>query len=260
MDVGGIEIINFPDMQIPVRREPTNEIYLALEPPEALPYVVAPFEMPIGEVVAFIQQHADALHELRAEMIKHFKKTKSLRCRFRTGDVAYLLGRPFMLRCYPLSSTKKATKATRTRTSLTATMNRDISVIDLYVAQVGNYDQGRAAFMSYAQIIFSNNIKSLLQQCMERVFPGVAVPANVRSRPMRDSWVRIDEDRDTVWFSVSLIPFPAHAVVYTFLNEAVKLYAPQADEDERVELIARGVPNWQEIKALLANPDSRFVL
>jgi len=260
MEAGQIEVINFPNLQVPIRREPSGETYLALEPPHALPYVVAPKTAPVEDVVGFVQQRLDALHSLRAEMLKHYQKSKSLKCRFKTGDVAHLLGRPFMLRSNPLNTSKKAGKATRALTSIQATMYSEFSVINLFVAQAGNYDQGRAAFMSYAKKVFSINIKSLLTQCMERVFPEVTVTSKVNCRPMRNSWVAIDEDHDVVWFSESLIPYPPHAVVYAYLNEAIARYAPDASEEQYRELIEKGVPNWQEMKALLADPNNRYAL
>jgi hypothetical protein len=137
-------------------------------------------------------------------------------------------------------------------------MRSDLSVIDLHVAQIGSYEQGRRAYLAFAVKVFSSNIKSLLQQCMNRVFPGEALPANVNSRPMRDTWVLFDEKRDMVWFSDSLIPFPVNAVVYAFLVEAIKRYAPDADETQRLQLLVAGVPNWQEMKALLADPNNRY--
>jgi hypothetical protein len=193
-------------------------------------------------------------------MLKHFAKTKSLKCRFRTGDVAYLLGRPFMLRVNPLFASKKTTKGTRTRANVKASMHSDFSVIDLFVPHVGNYDHGRTSFMSLAHPIFAQNIPSLLKQSMTRVFPEVAAITQVKYRPMRDTWVNIDEAHGIVWFSDSLIPYPANAVVYAYLVEAIKHYASEADDQERQALLAKGVPNWQEMKALLADPNNRYEL
>ena len=260
MDPNQIEVIQFPDIHIPIRREPTQEIYLALQPPEAQPYVVAPLEMPAQDVAVFAQQRLDVLRELRTDMLKHFKKTRSLKCHFKTGDVAYLLGRPFMLRSNPLSSEKKTKKGTRGRANVRATLRSDFSVIDLFVIQAGNYEQGKAAFFGFAQSVFSHNIQSLLEQCMKRVFPNVPAAKNVKCRPMRDAWVRFEEERDTVWFSESLIPYPANAVVYAYLSEAIKRYAPEASDEERKELLSRGVPDWENMKALLNDANNQFAL
>lgn len=248
----------YEGLQIPINRQSANEIYLALQPPEAQPYVVAPASMPVEEVAAFVELRLDVIIELRGEMLKHFKKTKSLKCRFKTGDVAHLLGRPFMLRVNRISSRGSMKQSSRGRMKLKAHLQKDVSLIQLEVAQSGDYDQGRLAFLSFAKPIFSANIKSLLEQSMQRVFPEAPVFAIVNSRPMRDAWVRIDAEKDTVWFSESLIPYPPHAVVYAYLIEIMKRLVPAASEAERAELLTRGVPNWQEMKALLADPNNRY--
>jgi len=262
MEPQQVEVIRFADagIEIPIRREPTHETYLALQPPEAQPYVVAPRENELALIVAFVQERLPTLLELREDMLKHFRKTKSLKCHFKTGDVAYLIGRPFMLRVNPLSTGRKTKKATRTRIKVRAMMHSDYSLIDLNVAQTGDYDQAKAAFLSFAKPVFARNIPSLLSQCMARVFPEATVPAKAECRPMRDSWVRFNDEQDVVWFSESLIPYPADAIVYTYLVEAIKRYAPDATEEERQELIAKGVPSWEAMRALLNDPNNRYAL
>jgi hypothetical protein len=255
-----LEVIRFADLEIPIRRQPIQETYLALEPPEAQPYVVVPLDAAPADVVVFVEQRVESLRELRDDMLKHFSKTKSLKCRFRTGDVAYLLGRPFMLRSNPLSTVRKNVKGARGRANVQAVMYPDLSVIDLHVMQAGNYDQGRAAFFSYAKVVFAQNVTSLLQQCMQRVFPEATAPSKVNCRPLRDAWVRFDPEHDTVWFSESLIPYPVHAVVYAYLVEAIKRFAPEATEAERLELLDKGVFNWQQMKEILADSQSRYAL
>ncbi len=257
----GQEVIEFPDLKVPIMRGPSSETYLALQPPEALPYVVAPEAQHTDDIVRFVQERFEVLCELRGDMLKHFSKTNSLKCHFRTGDVAHLIGRPFMLRVMPLSpSVKKTRKPTRGLANLSAKLYSDLSLIDLFVSNVGNYEQGKTAFMSYAGNIFSKNIKSLLEQSTKRVFPDVVFSPTVKSRPMRDSWVRIDDAHKVVWFSESLIPYPSHAVVYAYLVEAIKKFAPDVDEDKRHELLKAGVPNWQEMKALLGDPNNQYAL
>ncbi|MDR0308578.1 MAG: DUF45 domain-containing protein [Coriobacteriales bacterium] len=255
-----IEFSNIPDLKVPIWREPSKETFLALQPPKALPYVVAPMEAPADQVAAFVQQRLGVLQEMRTDMLKHFSKTNSTKCHFKTGDVAHLLGRPFMLRVNPLSTNKKTKRGTRTRANLRATMYGDISLIDLFVVHIGDYDQGRTAFLAFAQPVFARNIHSLLKQCMQRVFPDAPLPLAVKCRPMRDTWVRIDLERSIVWFSESLIPYPVNAVVFAYLNEAMKHFAPDISDEERDVLLEQGVPNWQEMKAILADPNNRFVL
>ncbi|MCL2807966.1 MAG: DUF45 domain-containing protein [Coriobacteriia bacterium] len=250
----------FSDIKVLVRREPGPDMYLALVPPTALPYVVAPIETPINDVAFFIQQRLEILRELREDMLKHFKKTSSLKCRFETGDVAHLLGRPLMIRVSAVSKGKAVKKAVRVRANVKANLHPDVSLLSLEVMQAGNYEQRRAAFFSFAGQVFSQNIYHLMEQCMQRVFPEAPLPSKVNSRPMRDNWVLIDESRSVVWFSENLIPFPPNAVVYAYLVEAIKLYAPNATEEERLALLATGVPNWQDMKALLGDPNCPYAL
>ncbi|MCL1880440.1 MAG: DUF45 domain-containing protein [Actinomycetia bacterium] len=260
LEAGQMAVIHFPDLDVPVHRGLTPETYLVLQPPEGLPYVVVPQGMAIEQAVAFVQQRLGVLLELQTDMIKHFRKTKSLKCRFRTGDVAYLLGRPFMLRSNPLSSAKKAKKGTRSRANVQATMRSEFSVIDLHVPQSGSYDQGRIAFMSFAGNVFSRNIQGLIEQCMARVFPEITPPNHVKCRPMHDDWVRFDQERNMVWFSEKLIPYPVNAIVYAYLVEAIKRFAPAVDGQKRQELLEAGVPDWQEMRTLLADPHNRYAL
>jgi len=259
-----IEVIEFhgeyQGIKVPIQRGNSPDIYLALQPPEALPYAVAPFGMPVDEVATFLQQRLDVIQDLREEMLKNFKKSKSLKCRFRTGDVVHLLGRPFMLRVNSYSTSRRMKKSSRGRFNVRASIQSDVSVMLLEVMQTGNYDQGRLAFLSFAKPIFAHNIKSLLLQSMQRVFPEAHVPTTVNSRPMRDTWVRIDDEKDTVWFSESLIPYPPHAVVYAYLVEIIKRLAPDASTEERNELLSKGVINWQEMKALLADPNNPYAI
>ncbi|MDR2035118.1 MAG: DUF45 domain-containing protein [Coriobacteriales bacterium] len=247
-------------IRVMVHRAPSQEIYLALEPPEAMPYVVAPFEMAPDEVANFVGMRLEVISELRAEMLKRFKKTASLKCRFRPGDVVYLLGRPFMVRVNVFAATRSMKKSARGRANVKASIQSDVSVILIELIQKGNYDQGRLAFLSFAKPVFARNIASLIQQCMHRVFPEAHVPSTVKCRPMRDAWVRIDDEKDTVWFSESLIGYPPNAVVYAFLVEIIKRVAADANEEERHALLTKGVPNWQGIKALLADPHNRYNL
>ncbi|HBT95272.1 MAG TPA: hypothetical protein DEB24_03880 [Coriobacteriia bacterium] len=254
-------VIEFPDLKVPIVRGPSRETYLALQPPEAIPYVVAPADVPVEDVARFVHERLDTLKELRADMLKHFSKTNSLKCHFRTGDVTHLIGRPFMLRVNPLSTSARRTrKPTRGLANLNARLYNDLSLIDLFVSQVGNYEQGKAAYLSYAQTVFTQNIKSLLEQCMQRVFPEIVFSPTVKARPMRDCWVKIDDTHGVVWFSENLIPYPPHAVVYAYLVEAIKKFAPDASEEKQHELLMKGVPDWEHIRALLADPNNKYAL
>lgn len=253
-----IENIEFDGLKVPIRRQPTHETYIALQPPNALPYIVAPLDKKPEEIVHFIEQRLVLIRELRQEMIKRFEKTQSLKCHYRTGDIAYLFGRPFMLRVYPLSKAKGNTKGGRGRLKIKTATQSDVSVITLFLISTKNYDQGKAAFLAYAKPLLDKNIKDLVRQCMERTFPDKRSPKNIKSRPMRDTWVSYDANTDTVWFSERLIPYPPDAIAYAFLLEIMKVFAPEATDEECLEILDRGVPHWKRMKEILADPDSPY--
>lgn len=258
MDEQKTETIDFDGIQVPIKRQSTHEIYIALQPPEASPYLVVPNNTKPDEIVAFVEHWLEVIRELRTDMLKRFSKSKSLKSRYQTGDVVYLLGRPFMLRVHPLSSTKKRTKSVRGRTKVKANFHPNISLIDLFVIHPGDYDQGRQAFLSFALPTFTRNARDLISQCMPRVFPDKHIPSAINSRPMNDRWVRIDQEKDAVWFSERLIPYPAECIVYAYLTEIIKVLAPDATEKDRLELLSKGLPDWKKWSALLTNPNSPY--
>ena len=252
------ESISFQDITVAIRRFPSHETFIAIEPPDAIPYVTVPLDAKPEEIVAFVNHYADDIRELREDMLKHFEKTKSLKCRFQTGDVAYLYGRPFMLRVYPVAKTSGKRVAARGRANVGAVLRHELSVIDLFLIKIGDYDQGRAAFMSLAKPIFERNAASLVDQCMARVFPNTPIPKSVKSRPLRNDWVNIDTVKSAIWISEALVPYPPECIVYAFLAEAIKVYAPEASETERQLLLETGLPNWQELRALLTASNSLY--
>lgn len=253
-----LENLEFDGLKVPIRRQPTHETYIAFQPPNALPYVVAPLDKEPKEIVEFVQNRIVLIRELRQEMLKRFEKSQSMRCRYHTGDVAYLFGRPFMLRVQPLSKLKGKNKSGRGRMTIKTTTQSDVSVINLFIVKPGNYDQGQAAFLSYAKPLLERNVQGLVPQCMARAFPQKQIPRTIKSRPMRNAWVSFDENTNTVWFSERLIPYPPDAIAYAFLVEIMKFLAPDATEEERVEILDRGVPHWKRMKDLLADSDSVY--
>ena len=255
---GTNEIVEFDNLKAVVRRQATHELFIALQPPDALPYIVAPVDLKPEAIVDFVKQWIGVIRELRAEMLKRFEKSKSLKCHYQTGDVAFLFGRPFMLRVYPTAAAKKHNQGMRGRANVNAAIRPEVSVIDLFLLKGGDYDQGRAAFLALAKPIFSRNVVSLIHQCMEIVFPDEPVPETINIRPLRSGWVQFDQGRDTVWVSERLIPYPPECTVYAFLNEIIKARVPEASEEERHELLDKGLPNWRQLKDLLADPNSIY--
>lgn len=252
------ETLEFAGLKVPIYRQPQPDLFIALQPPQANPYIVAPLEAEPDTIIAFIQERIPLINELRAEMLKRFEKSRSARCHYQTGDVAYLFGRPFMLRVIPLAKTSSHTKGTRGRVKVKATTHTDVSVMSLYVMKTGDYDQARLAFLGYAKPLFTQNVVNLIRQCLDRTFPEQASPHHVQCRPMRDAWVSIDENTDTVWFSERLVAYPPDCVIYAYLVEAAKKYAPEASDEERHAILDAGVPGWQKIRELLNDPDSVF--
>ncbi|MCL2632455.1 MAG: DUF45 domain-containing protein [Coriobacteriia bacterium] len=253
-----VETIQFDDMTATIRRLSTPETYIALQPPDAIPYIVAPLDKPPDEIVAFVIQWIEVIRELRADMLKHFQKTKSLKCRYQTGDIAYLFGRPYMLRVYPVASTMGRKKGTRGRANVSAAVRPEVSVIDLFLIRTRDYDQGRMAFLSLAKPVFLRNVQSLAEQCMARVFDDDKLPKSIAVRPLRSDWIRVDQTKDTVWVSENLIPYPPECFIYAFLNEMIKVLLPEADESERIALLDKGLPGWQEYREILADSNSVY--
>jgi len=252
------EAVEFDNLKVAVRRQNTQELYIALQPPDAQPYIVAPMEAKPDQIVAFVQHWLPVIRELRQEMLKRFEKSKSLKCHYQTGDVAFLFGRPFMLRVNPIAANKSKAKAMRGRTNVQATIRPEVSVIDLFLRKTGDFDQGRVAFLALAKPIFSRNVISLVHQCMERVFPEASIPKNINIRPLRGEWIHLDQTKDTVWVSENLIPYPPECVVYVYLQQMIDIQAPNATEEERTQLLDKGLPNWRDLKHLLTDPNNVF--
>lgn len=253
-----VENIEFDGLKVPIWRQPTHETYIALQPPQALPYIVAPLDKKPEEIIQFVQHWVEIVRELRAEMLKRFEKSSSLKSHYQTGDVVHLFGRPFMLRVYPLNKPRSVTGGSRGRVKVKANAQNEVSIINLYVMQTKDYDQARLAFLSFAKPIMTRNMHDLMKQSRDRALPGVDVPKNVVCRPMRDNWLKVDEKVDTVYVSERLIAYPPDCVVYAFLLEMIRIHAPEASEEERHEILTDGLPNWPRFKAILADPESVF--
>ncbi|MCH3942621.1 MAG: hypothetical protein LKE37_02735 [Atopobiaceae bacterium] len=264
-----VESINFDGISARVFRSASPDLYVALEPPEARPFVVANNDEKPDDIVSFVTERLGLIREMRADMAKHFSKTKSLECRYQTGDVAYVLGRPFMLRVFPTSSGRKLRHAARGRANTTASVHTDVSLVDLFVIQTGNYDQRRLAFTSWASGIFAQNAQSIVDQAAGMAGIVDALPGPVRVRPMRSKLFRLDGARRTVWASDDLIPYPAVCVGYAFMSAMARELVPAAPEGasqqerdavraEREALVAKGCPGWQRARLIMEAEDSPY--
>lgn len=262
-----IESIGFDDVEARVFRSASPDLYFQLEPPEAKPSIVANRDASNDQIIEFVNKNLTLVRELRADMLKHFAHTKSLECRYQTGDVAYVLGRPFMLRVFSSAQGRKMRHAARGRANTSTRVNADVSLVELFVIQLGNYDQRRLAFTSWASGVFRNNVEGIITQAANDAGIADQVPHKVQVRPMRSGHVRFDAARDTVWISDSLIPYPPVCTAYAFMSAASRELIPDLAEtsgehdaiaQERRELVATGCPGWVRAKAIFDEKDGPY--
>jgi hypothetical protein len=252
------EQVNFDDQHAPIYRIDRNDLYIALQPPDAAPYVVAGRDMEADFIVKFIQDRVPLLRELRADMLKRYEKSPSLECRYQTGDVAYLFGRPFMLRVSTLGKSKMKA-GMHGRVNVNATMHNDVSLINLYVMQMGSYDQRRAAYTAWADGVFLMNARSITEGCARTANITATAPATVRTRDMPSSWCQMDVDHGITWMSRRLAPYPPECIAYAFMAAAARTLLPaDATEAQRHALIEAGCPTWEHAQATLNDKTSPF--
>lgn len=266
MPDGQIESINFDGVSARVFRTLGSDLSISLEPPEATPYVTAGKDTAPDDIVSFVNERLPTIREMRQEMIKRYGETPVRECRYQTGDVAYVLGRPFMLRVYPTSPGRQLRHAARGRANTGAKVHADVSLIELFVVQTGNYDQRRLAFLSWANGVLANNVEEIVRQAQEAAEIVGRVPSKVQVRAMHTGLFRFDETRGTIWASDALVPYPPVCVAYAFMREAARHVIPAGDTDaerdaaaeQRKALIAKGCPGWVRAKAILEAEDSPY--
>ena len=232
------------EVQVPIYRAGMPEVFVALQPPTAQPYIMAARDMPPQQIVDFFVPHVQQVEELRADMLKRFAKTDSEKCRYMTGDVAYVMGRPFQLRVYPLGNANMK-KAARGRATAKFSIDAAISLITLYVVHPRNYDEAKLAFNSYAEGVILRNATGLVSDFMGILAPG-AKPPVVRMRAMRDRWT--SDEAGALWLSTDLIPYPPDCLVYPIWRELEK--------DPWILLTQIGeYGTWAKMRFVLKNTD-----
>ena len=250
------ESITFDGMDIPIVRAGMPDLFLALRPPDAAPYIMAPREAQPQQIIDFFAAHGAALEGLRDDMLKRYRKSPGRKCRYQTGDVAYVLGRPFQLRVYPLAKSKGAMKqGARMRTTSKFSLDPDISLLTLYVVHPGNYDEGKLAFNGYAENVLLGNARKLAGDFAAILTPGRAAPP-VRMRAMRGRWS--SGEAGALWLSTDLIPYPPDCLVYTLWRELEK--GSDLPEAERQAHLERILPGWREAARLLADRPEPYSL
>ena len=235
------------EIEVPIYRAGMPEVFVALQPPNAQPYVMAARDMEAQKIVDFFAAHVQEVEELRNDMLKRFAKSSSEKCRYMTGDVAYVMGRPFQLRVYPLGKSNMK-KAARGRATAKYSLNPAVSLITLYVVHPRNYDEAKVAFNSYAEGVLMRNATSLTANFASILMPGEKVPT-VRMRAMRDRWS--SDEAGALWLSTDLIPYPPDCLVYVIWRELEK--KATIPEDQVLEHFERILPGWRNAQQLLAD-------
>lgn len=235
------------EIEVPIYRAGMPEVFVALQPPTAQPYIMAARDMEAQKIVDFFSAHVQEVEELRSDMLKRFAKSTSEKCRYMTGDVAYCMGRPFQLRVYPLNNSKMK-KAARGRATAKYSLNSAVSLITLYVVHPRNYDEAKLAFNSYAESVLLRNARSLSADFASVLMPGSKAPT-VRMRAMRDRWS--SDEAGALWLSTDLIPYPPDCLVYVILRELEK--KATIPQDQVREHFERILPGWRTAQKMLAD-------
>ena len=241
---------------VPIVRAGMPDLFVALQPPDARPYVMAPLAIEPKQIVDFFTARVAQVEELRVDMLKRFEKSHSLRCRYQTGDIAYVMGRPFQLRVYPLGENRQRVKSgARGRSTSKYSIDPGVSLLTLYVVHPRNYDEARLAFNGYAEQVLLNNAVGLTKDFQELLCPG-AKPPSVRMRAMRDRWS--SAEAGALWLSTDLIPYPPDCLVYVIWRELEK--HASVPQDQIREQFERVLPGWKAARQMLVERAEPFSL
>ena len=244
------------EVDVDIVRASMPDLFVALKPPQARPYIMAPRDLDIQKILDFFVDRVQQVEELRADMLKRFAKTDSLKCRYQTGDVAYVMGRPFQLRVYPLDVSKKRPKrGARGRATSKYSLNAEISLLTLYVMHPKSYDEGKLAFNGYAGNIIIHNANNFVRDFGGILMPGEKLPP-VRLRAMRDRWS--SNEAGALWLSEDIIPYPPDCLVYVVWRELEKKSTiPEEEIRTRFERI---LPGWRRAKEILQTRPEPYCL
>lgn len=254
----GIEHLGYAGMDIPIFRQSSNDLFVALQPPGGNPYVMAPHGMPPQQIVDFFAAHVPEVEDMRAKMVKRFQKSPSMKCLYRTGDVAYVMGRPFMLHVNPLNmgaGMGGKHRATRGRATVKFEANTDVSKLTLFVVNPRSYDQVRIAFLSYAKRVIMNNAAGLVGACLQGLTSEPpAQPIAVRMKPLRHGWSHYENG--VLWLSDEIVAYPVDCLVWAIWTGLAPLATKT--EEERQQHINAMVPGWKRASEILANREEPF--
>lgn len=254
-----IEKVSFRGLETTVSRVAGDVLYMELVPPGAVPRVVAGEHVIPSRIVDFVEAHADLVVHLHDEVVRRYAGAVAHVCRYRTGDVAYVLGRPFVLEVLPTKNGSYK-KAARGRMTIAAAPDLDVSCLYLSVATMGSYDQGREAFLAWAAPVFLAEATSRVHECISREREVLAPLADacVRDRELRDAWASIDMGNGTIWLSRRLIAYPPECISYAVMVAAARVCLPEATPLERRSLVETGCPSWSRAKDILSEGASPY--
>lgn len=255
LESGTLGTISFDGVDMQIRRLGVAETYFVLEPPDATPILYAGAGATNRELLAFVDRRLADLKRMRAEMLKRFSKGASTACRYDTGDVVRVFGRPFMVHVAPAGSRSALKKGSRGRASTGISVDNEISLIQLNVIQTGNYDQRRGTFYNWACAILRNNAAHLCREVVDAMGVDEAPPETFRTRPMSGELVKIDAVHGIVWLSEDLVPLSPVCLKYAYARRLAEdvtaqrgLVGEEAAQARR-DLVERGCPAWREAKA-----------
>lgn len=270
---GLVDTFSFDGVTAHVKRSGSPETYVAIMPPDATPYLHTHRNTSNAEVLSFISAHLADLRDMRTDMLRRFKKSSSKRCRYKTGEVAYLMGRPFMIRVLSLAGGGKMRRAARGRMQTSVRTNLDISLVELNVMNAGNYDQRKGTFLSWAAPIVQRNALKFIQVGLEEAGGKIEIegvdsehPAprqldisEARVVPLGKRLARLDAAHGRILISEDLVGFPPVVLLYTCVREiAVELF-PE-NEEARRSFMAATCPEWEKARELLDDPKSPYRL
>lgn len=238
---------------VPVRRANSAEAFIALEPPEGDPYIVAPESMKGTEILEYYKNNVERVEELRPKMAKRYSKGASRRCMFRTGDVAYIMGRPFMVQVNELKGMTGGKKGARGRATVKYEVDTNVSLLTLYVMNENNYDQVRKAFMSYAKQVILKNAAMMAATCAKRIDVQID-NLQVRMRTMNGRFAKLEGS--ALWLSEDIVPYPVDCLVYTIWRELITHAGIPVDDAH--EKLAETLPGWERAAEVLIDREEPY--
>ncbi|MBQ9058534.1 MAG: DUF45 domain-containing protein [Atopobiaceae bacterium] len=278
MAFGQIESITLDGCACRIYRSAGVEPYFSLIPPQAKPSIVAPPTMSDDELLTFAEARMTLMRAIRKEAVERYNEAgrRRLRCHYRTGDSAYVLGRPYVIRVISTSSPElhqsrqlpqRDATTLHQRTQSGASLRHDLSLVTLYVDNPSSLEERREVFLNWARPLFVAGISPYIKQSARRAQLIGKVPSLVDARSTRRGLVRFDDRRNTIWFSDELIAFPPICSSYAFMLEVARNSIVDEEEGVRArertqalrdELVAQGCPGWMRAKLILDNADSPY--